>query len=127
MGWILPIAGILGALGVALGAIGTHALHLGPQGMMRFETALQYHLWHTLTLVALAILIRLNPSIRAFKITAVFFVIGIVFFSGSLYGAAITGLRDFTVFAPVGGSMMILGWLILAVGGVQAARSHKGY
>ena len=125
MAWILPTAGILGGLGVAIGAVGTHALHLGPQAMMRFDTALEYHQWHTLALLVLAILIRLDPTVRAFKITAVLFTFGIVIFCGSLYGVAITGTRTFTNFAPVGGSMLIFGWITLAIGGVQAAYARR--
>jgi len=123
MAWIIPLAGILGATGVAIGAVGTHALHLGARAMMQFDIALDYQIWHTLALLAVAQLIRFDPAIRAYKIAAILFAIGVVCFSGSLYGVAISGIQGITNFTPIGGSMLILGWILLVIGGVQTALS----
>jgi uncharacterized membrane protein YgdD (TMEM256/DUF423 family) len=116
-------AAVFGGLGVALGAFGAHGL----QGMTSdekilhgFQTAVQYQVYHALALLALAGLAgKLNE--RWLKFAAVFFIIGTVLFSGSLYLITFLKIQESpaTRFAgpvtPLGGLFFIAGWISLLV------------
>ncbi len=104
------LSGLIGALGVALGAFGAHGLKaaLAAQGMTEvWQTAAQYHLLHSVVLLALGLQ---NPR---WNRTGFLFVSGIGLFSGSLYLMALTGTRWLGMATPFGGSLLILGWLSL--------------
>jgi uncharacterized membrane protein YgdD (TMEM256/DUF423 family) len=114
--WLLA-AGALGALGVALGAFGAHALHrwLPLQLMTIYETGVRYHLLHTLALLACAMLLGRYPQRgRRLRGAAWGFLAGIVAFSGSLYGLALTGWGWLGLLTPLGGLAWIAAWLLLA-------------
>lgn len=122
----LPVAGILGALAVAIGAFGAHGLRgsLGPRSLEIFETAARYHLIHALALAIVALAIRtLGPS-PWLSAAGILYGIGILIFSGSLYALSLTGIKVLGAIAPLGGSALIAGWLCLAVAG--AAITPKG-
>lgn len=110
--WI-SAAGLSGALAVAAGAFGAHALrnrldayHLGV-----FETGARYHLVHALALLACGLLLGAGWS-RA-KVSAIAFAVGTVIFSGSLYALALTGVRGLGAITPLGGLAFMMGWLSL--------------
>jgi uncharacterized membrane protein YgdD (TMEM256/DUF423 family) len=113
---------LLGALGVMLGAFGAHALkvRLEPAALATFETGVRYQLIHALALLALALLMaqRASPPLAS---AATCFLLGILFFSGSLYALATRlvvpegGLRWFGLVTPLGGLLLIAGWVLLAV------------
>lgn len=108
---VLLAGALLAATGVALGAFGAHGLRaiLSPQQLGWWNTAVQYQLWHALGLVALAAL----PVAR--KATpAALLALGTAAFSGSLYLMALTDLRWLGMVTPLGGTLMIAGWLLLA-------------
>ena len=110
-------AGASGALGVALGAFGAHALKvwLPLQQMTIYETAVRYHLLHTLALLGVAALGAAVPArARALNWVARGFLLGIVLFSGSLYALALTGLSWFGAITPLGGAAWIAAWAGLA-------------
>jgi uncharacterized membrane protein YgdD (TMEM256/DUF423 family) len=112
-----------GALAVAAGAFAAHGLksRLAPDLLAVFETAARYHLIHALALCLAAVAAeRLAP--RPAKAAAVFFAVGILLFSGSLYLLALTGTRGFGFVTPFGGAAFIAGWLALA----GAAWPRKG-
>jgi uncharacterized membrane protein YgdD (TMEM256/DUF423 family) len=105
------VAGIVGALGVALGAFGAHGLqkvitdaHL----LEVWHTGSRYHLIHALALVAVAV----HPGKPA--AAGRLFLAGIVLFSGSLYAMTLTGARWLGAITPLGGLAFIAGWLVLA-------------
>jgi len=110
--WI-AIAAVLGALGVALGAFGAHALkaRLEPQQLATWATAVDYHLIHAVALLALALYGAATG--RAIGPAAAGFCAGIVLFSGSLYGLALGGPRWLGPVTPLGGLCFIAGWLAL--------------
>lgn len=110
-GWILAVGASLAAAGVALGAFGAHALGdtLGEREMGWWETAVHYQMWHALALVAIAAL----PMQRT-GLPAAFLATGAGLFSGTLYVMALTGLRWLGMITPIGGALMIAGWLLLA-------------
>jgi uncharacterized membrane protein YgdD (TMEM256/DUF423 family) len=121
---VLLLAGALfAASGVALGAFGAHALKniLGPAETGWWQTAVQYQMWHALALVALAALPLPRSGWPAGLIGA-----GILLFSGSLYVMALTGVRTVGAVTPIGGLLLILGWLLLAAQAARLVRSGDG-
>jgi uncharacterized membrane protein YgdD (TMEM256/DUF423 family) len=113
--WIV-IAGLSGALAVALGAYGAHGLGADEMLRQRVHTAVSYQLWHTLGMVAASLLAMLRPQAgRIAQGAAFLFLVGIVCFSGSLYVSALTGGATTTGVAPAGGTAFIAGWLTLAI------------
>ena len=107
------VAAVLGALAVILGAFGAHALRaqLGEADRVVFETAARYHLLHALAAALAADRASRAPLAQA---AGWAFVVGVVLFSGSLYGLALGGPRLLGAVTPLGGVAFIAGWLLLA-------------
>lgn len=120
---LLPIAGVLGALAVVAGAFGAHALgdHLSPRLMAVWETAVRYHMWHSLALLLIATSTPLRAS-RPARAAGLCWIAGIVIFSGSLYALSLTGIGILGAITPLGGLALIAGWLLLGWAGVS--RGH---
>lgn len=125
--WIVTTAAWLGATGVILGALGAHALKkvLAPEMLASFEIGVRYQLLHAVALLGLAgIAERVeSPWIRR---VGVLWSVGAVFFAGSVYLLAcrewlgIPGLKALGPITPLGGLLMILGWLgLLWIGRVS--------
>lgn len=115
---ILLIAMISGALVVALGAIGSHALKdllLLNNRVETYETAIRYHAFHTIALFCIGILIRLLRSNQLFY-GAYCMLAGMVLFSGSLYGLSLSNHLYLAYITPLGGILLITSWLILFYG-----------
>ena len=101
---------------VALGAFGAHALkaRLAPDMAAVWQTAVQYHAWHALALLAVGILLAQDPGCAGLVWSGWLFAAGIVLFSGSLYALALTGLRGLGAVTPLGGVAWLGGWAALA-------------
>lgn len=104
MNWLGVFAALSGALAVIAGAFGAHGAE--PRAAELFRTGAQYQLLH-----AVAALVALQLGARG---PAWCFVAGAALFSGSLYGLAETGPRWLGPVTPIGGAVMIAGWLWLA-------------
>jgi len=127
------IASLSAALAVALGALGAHLLQqwLPPEKINTFEIGVRYQFYHALALMIVALLKnKLNQ--KMLSIAGWLFVLGILFFSFSLYLLAcssILGLDDFRSIlgpmTPIGGVFFILGWLVLFSAGVIYSPSKK--
>jgi len=119
----LQTAAILGALAVALGAFGAHALKkmVPPETVTTFETGVRYQFYHVFALLAVAILFGSFPG-KNLQYAGICFIIGIILFSGSLYiltalkAANTVGLRGIGAVTPIGGVYFIVGWIFLFVG-----------
>lgn len=115
---ILSIAAISGALAVGLGAFGAHALKAKFEASDRistYQTAVQYHFYHTFALLAIGILLyEIQSSLLNYS--AYMMIAGIFLFSGSLYALCFSGVRWLGAITPVGGLFFILGWLFLLIG-----------
>ena len=109
-------------LAVAAGAFGAHALkvRLTPDLLAVFETAVRYQLVHSLALLASAGAVSRWPML-ATRLAGVFFIVGIVLFSGSLYVLTLSGLRGFGIVTPFGGVALMAGWACLAWAAWRAA------
>jgi uncharacterized membrane protein YgdD (TMEM256/DUF423 family) len=108
----LRIAAISGALAVSCGAFGAHGLkdRLAPDLLSVWNTAVLYHLVHSLALLALAL-----AAPRRIALPATLFTVGIVVFSGTLYLLALSSARWLGAVTPLGGLALIAGWLSLAL------------
>ncbi len=113
---VLTLAGILLALGIVFGAVGTHALRarLAPDQLAVFETAVRYHFYNALGLLGIgAVAMHFDSSLLRWS--AGFIVAGIVLFSGALYLAALGAPRVIHALPPFGGLAWIAGWILFAV------------
>jgi uncharacterized membrane protein YgdD (TMEM256/DUF423 family) len=110
------LGALAGATGVALGAFGAHALktRLAPDVLAIWQTAVQYHFWHALGLVAIGVVALHLPGSTALKWAGWLMIAGLVLFSGSLYGLALSGARWLGAVTPFGGVAWIVAWLLLA-------------
>ncbi len=104
-------------IGVGLGAFGAHALkdRLAQTRMEEvYRTGVQYHLVHALALLLLAALYDKIKDKRRAEICGWLFAVGILFFSGSLYVLAVSGVKILGAVTPVGGLFFLSGWALLA-------------
>jgi Uncharacterized small membrane protein len=122
--WLLFFGALLGFLGVALGAFGAHALKqkLSLEMLTIFEVGVRYQMYHALAIlfVALAMLLLKSPWL---PYAGWSFVVGTIIFSGSLYILALSGVKAWGAVTPVGGLVLLLGWLFLAVGALSRSQS----
>ncbi|HEX8506372.1 MAG TPA: DUF423 domain-containing protein [Hymenobacter sp.] len=113
---LLQLAALLGGLGVAIGAFGAHGLRdmLTKAGRFdTFETAVRYQFYHVLALLVIGALWAARPELRSLGTTGWLWLGGIVVFSGSLYALCFTGITKLGAVAPIGGLLLIAGWLSL--------------
>ena len=112
--WII-LGAFLAALAVIFGAFGAHGLKnkVSPDDLIIFETGVKYHMYHALGLILIGILgFHYNSDI--IQIPAVLISIGLLIFSGRLYILVFSGLRWLGAITPIGGVLLIAGWLMLA-------------
>jgi len=122
------IAGcLLGAVAVAAGAFGAHGLRamLAAAGQTEnWETACRYGMYHALALVATGLLAAGRPELaRPAGIAGGCFLVGTLIFSGCLAALALSGVKILGAIVPIGGVLLIAGWLVLAA---AAARLPAG-
>lgn len=104
MNWLGIAAALSGALAIGAGAFGAHGAEGRAAELLR--TGGQYQLLH-----AVAALVAIQLGARG---PAWLFVAGAALFAGSLYGLAENGPRWLGPVTPIGGALMIAGWLWLA-------------
>lgn len=123
--WIVSGA-LLAGVGVTAGAMGTHLLketwQLPAEKLETYEVAVRYQMIHALALVLVGLLWPRFAS-RLLSAAGWLFLLGIVLFSGGVYGWLATEIKPFVHVVPLGGSSWILAWLLLAVA-VGAARRN---
>ena len=110
------IGSLLGSVSVALGAFGAHALRdrIEASLLANYQTGVSYMFYHTLALFIVVLALTRWPGSSQAVWAGWLFVIGIVFFSGSLVLMAFTGMRWLGAITPIGGVAFIAGWLLLA-------------
>jgi len=121
----LKITGVFfGMTAVIIGAFGAHALseQLDLGQLRSFETGVKYQMYHALLLIILGF--NLKKTSKAYNFIFYMLAIGIVMFSGSIYGLATNSLTsfDFSTIAfitPLGGSLLILSWLLILISFVK--------
>lgn len=117
---LLITGSILGLISIIFGAFGSHGLKalVSPENILTFEIGVRYQMYHALFLLLVGSTSLVTPKNK--NLIFYFTVIGIVFFSGSIYGLATNSLTsfDFTNIAfitPIGGLLLILAWLMLLI------------
>ena len=113
-------ASLLGLTAVAAGAFGAHALkkRLDPAQLAAYETAVRYQMFHALALIGVAWVGSMSPS-RLPAASAACMMSGVVLFSGSIYGLTLLEWKWLGPVTPLGGLIMMVGWLLLAVAGAR--------
>lgn len=119
---LLLTAAVIGAAGVALGALGAHGLapRLGSAGLATWQTAVLYHLLHSVAILALA----LTPPRSGLLAAGWAFALGVLLFSGSLYVLALGGPGWLGPLTPLGGVAFIAGWVMLGVAALQRGQAQ---
>lgn len=112
----LRLSALSGFLSISLGAAGAHGqVHdrlVAAGTLANWETAVQYHLPHTVVLLLLTLFASAKPQmVWAWRM----FFVGILLFSGSLYLLAYTGTKWLGAITPVGGLSFMIGWVLIAI------------
>lgn len=112
----LLLAALFGFSGVALGAFAAHGLksRLSAEYLAVFQTGVHYQLIHALALLAVALLALQLPG-RLLTAAGALFVLGILLFSGSLYGLTLSGIGKLGIVTPLGGLAFLAGWACLGL------------
>jgi uncharacterized membrane protein YgdD (TMEM256/DUF423 family) len=131
----LMVIGLMGAVAVALGALGAHFLKskletglITPDQLNGFDTGVKYHMYHTLGMFLLVILNKLYPN-KFFNWSYSLFFWGIILFSGSLYFLCTRNLlgADWLKFlgpvTPIGGICFVLGWLCICLAVLKTGKT----
>ena len=118
---LITMAAVNGLLAVMLGAFMSHSLEetITTELLTVFQTGVLYHMYHSLAALAVGILSHIFPKVRLLKFSAYSFLLGIVFFSGSLYLLALTELPMIGLITPIGGAFFIFGWIMLCIFGAK--------
>ena len=118
---LLVTGSVLGILGIILGAFAAHGLEklVDSNAIKTFETGVRYQIYHAFFLLILG-----GTSFVSLKLKKTIFylvLVGVVFFSGSIYGLATNSLSSFefksiALMTPIGGLLLIMSWVILLIG-----------
>jgi uncharacterized membrane protein YgdD (TMEM256/DUF423 family) len=119
---------LIGALGVAFGALGAHALktRLLPEQLQIFETGVKYQMYHSIMLVIL-FLIGEKVHSNYINYSGWCFIFGTLLFSGSIYLLAckeLLSIESWKSFlgpiTPIGGILLITGWVFLILSSLKS-------
>lgn len=121
------IAGSVQAfLAVALGAFGAHALKtvLDDYGTGIWDTAVQYQMFHATAILIIGVLMstKLIGQVATLKWASILMNLGIVFFAGSLYVLALSGIKVLGAITPIGGVLFLTGWILVIITVVKHAK-----
>jgi uncharacterized membrane protein YgdD (TMEM256/DUF423 family) len=115
---ILITGAILGVLAVILGAFGSHGLKdlISIEAQQTFETGVRYQMYHAIVLLFVGQTTYLNDKSK--NVIFYFLIIGILVFSGSIYGLATNELTSFdfktvALITPLGGFLLIMAWIVI--------------
>jgi uncharacterized membrane protein YgdD (TMEM256/DUF423 family) len=126
--WLL-IAALMGGLSVTLGAFGAHGLpgFLKAQGvdqaeiirrLANWETAARYQMYHALAL--LAVFASAKAAVPLLNAAGWCWLAGMLIFSGCLFALVLTGVKILGAIVPIGGVLLIVGWVLLAVAALRS-------
>lgn len=110
-------------IAVAAGAFGAHGLRgqLDADLLAAFEIGVRYQMYHALALMGISFACTRWPG-KLIHAGGWLLIIGSIFFSGSLYLLSLTGMKGLGAMTPVGGMLLLAGWLCLAVGAFKARK-----
>ena len=117
---ILILATVLGLTSVIIGAFGAHGLKevLNTEQLQTFEVGVRYQMYHALFLLFIGLIGKISEKTKS----TIFYLVlvGVIFFSGSIYGLATNDLTGFNfkkiaLITPIGGTLLIASWAILLI------------
>lgn len=132
--WII-FGALLAGVGVALGAIGAHGLEKWletafddpleqAKRLANWQTGVRYHMYHAIGIILIG-LTSSQVNRRLSNLSAVLMVLGILLFSGCLYGWVLTGSKALVMIVPIGGFAFILAWILFAIAAAKSVNSDK--
>jgi uncharacterized membrane protein YgdD (TMEM256/DUF423 family) len=117
---ILVTATLFGITGIILGAFAAHGLKqlISVESLQTFETGVKYQIYHAIFLLIVGTANTIRPNYK--RIMYYLTLIGILFFSGSIYGLATNSIttfdfKAFGIITPIGGLLLILAWVLLLI------------
>lgn len=117
---ILLLASVLGLTAVIFGAFGAHSLKelITSESLQTFETGVRYQMYHTLLLLFVGGSNYISEKTK--NIIFYLVLLGVILFSGSIYGLATNNLSSFNFnsigfVTPIGGLFLILSWILLMI------------
>ena len=117
---ILILASFLGLTSVIIGAFGAHGLKevLDAEQLQTFEVGVRYQMYHALFLLFIGLTQKISVKTKS----TIFYLVlvGVIFFSASIYGLATNDLTGFdfkkiALITPIGGALLIASWAILLI------------
>lgn len=114
--WMIGLAALLIALATALGAFGAHGLQkvLAPDRLEVFETGVRYQFYHALGLLGIGLAVA-GRERRGARLAARLIVVGLAFFSGSIYALTFGAPSVIGIVTPFGGLFLMVGWTVFAL------------
>lgn len=105
------------ALAILFGAFAAHAIQntVSERMLVIFSTAVDYHLFHALGLIAVGLLIKHHPIGKLLNYAVYLMLFGIILFCGSLYTLSLTGITKLGMVTPFGGIAFIIAWLCVFI------------
>jgi uncharacterized membrane protein YgdD (TMEM256/DUF423 family) len=126
---ILIATGLSGLTAVAIGAFGAHGLRplITPDELGMWEKGVQYQMYHTLAMFGCYLYLN-NSASKLIRNAAYCFMVGVLFFSGSLYLLATRNLSHIPTMiigpiTPIGGLFFIAGWVLILVQGLRKEKA----
>ena len=126
--WEILLAGLFGGLGVGIGAYHAHGLEAMLERsvavgeiedrMRNVEIGVRYQLIHAVALLAVGAIAERRSS-RYLAVATILFAIGVTLFSGGLYLVVFAENLSHAAIIPVGGALMIGGWVLVFVHGCR--------
>lgn len=116
----LVLGSILGFLAVAFGAFGAHALkqRVSADLLAIFEVGARYHMYHALLLLFIGLIYASFPN-SYIQASGWLIFFGTLIFSGSLYILTLTAVSAWGAVTPIGGLLLLAGWLMLLIGVIK--------
>lgn len=114
----LKLASLMMAIGIAIGAFGAHGLapYLDEYGNTIYNKGTSYWFYNTAGLFAIAFMRYLLPKSNKIQKGFWFVLIGTLIFSNSLFVLALTHIKILGAITPIGGTAMIIGWVLVILG-----------
>ncbi|WP_413511662.1 DUF423 domain-containing protein [Myroides odoratus] len=127
---IIITATLLGALGIVLGAFGAHGLKkiVSEAAVASYEVGVRYQMYHVFFLLFVGLSSFFSDTVK--KRLFILTLIGVLFFSGSIYLLTFNGLSGFNVkflgpITPIGGVFMISAWVYAAIQTLKNGKNAK--
>lgn len=127
---ILITAAVFGIIAIALGAFGAHGLKqlISIEAQQTFETGVRYQMYHALMLLFVGTTTFIKEKSKAIIYYLV--VVGVVFFSGSIYGLATMAITNINFksigfITPIGGLLLIISWVLMLINFLKLKRDNS--